>query len=480
MGAGVVGVTALAGGLLHGSIHADAGLIALGALAFLLLVPVAGFTITQIRVFDKGILLARTIEDAQAISATCTDAYATLFLAIRGVTAPPSQSRTRAAVRAPSREPAALDTPAPEEGAEDDDGEGEHAEAYPEGSFLAGLTAGQRKALLTAGRPCAYDGGEVLFREGQRAVQVIVILHGTVRVTVTRRGVVTVLASRGPGDLVGERAVSRLRARSATVTAYEPLRGVRLGAAEFLDLLNHHPAMLDVLERQLFARMTEAGPAPRLSGQNCSVLMADIVGFGDHRRTDADRSAVVDALYEAMEDVFEESGIAWEQCHDEDRGDGMLLVVPVAVPTARVVEPMTGLLAGRLRAYNAGATRARRLGLRMALDVGPVSENGHGVEGEAIINTARLIAAEPLTQGVARPGVDLGLIASRFVYDSVIRHQAEAAAYLPVDVRVKTYADRGWLRFYGAANRPTPGPGGARARSVRGGPGRTGPSRTRS
>ncbi|HEY3681985.1 MAG TPA: cyclic nucleotide-binding domain-containing protein [Streptosporangiaceae bacterium] len=443
----VAGSAALfSGGVaVHGAAHPGTTVIAL-ALVMAVLVPLIGFTAAHLLLLSKGRSLVRNPEDVRVLAEANARAFSGIILAFSGITAippatPPADppARPMLAGRTSPGEPSVL----PGATAIDD------TPRCKPGTFLGALTDAEHAGLRAISEPCAYGAGEVLFREGQRAAHVVVVLSGRARVTVTRRGATTSLAERGPGELVGERAVSRLRARSATVTAVGELKGLRIAAVAFGEYLSGHARVVDVLERQLFARMTEAGPPPRLTGQNCSVLMADIVGFGDRRRTDADRSSLVDTFYEAMEGVFEQTGIAWEQCHDEDRGDGILLIVPVAVPTARVVDPLVGMLAARLRAHNLGAPKPRRIRLRMALDVGPVAENEHGVEGEAIINAARLLAAEPLVQSVARPGIDLGFIASRFVHDSVIRHQKEAKAYHEVEVRVKTYEDRAWLRVYG-------------------------------
>ena len=433
------------GSVAHEIARPEIPLIVLFVVAILVLVPIAGFTVIQMRVLSKSLPLVQDTDEARALSDTFARSYSVFFLSIGGV------SPAQPAVAAPSRQLPDGTVPTSEStdlAVRKMTDEGGDERAYPVDSFLAGLSRPQREALWTMAEPCVYQPGDVLVRQGQRAAYVVVILRGHAQITVAQGGRTTDLARRGPGDLVGERAVSRLKARSATVTALEELRGLRIGATEFLAFLNRFAHAVDVLERQMFARMTESGPKPRLTGQNCSVFMADIVGFGDPIRTDADRSVLIRVFYKAMEDVFERAGIAWVRCHDEDRGDGVLLIVPSSIPTGDVVHPLVDMLATRLRQHNKRVPRAQRMRLRVALNVGPVTENEHGVEGEAIINTARLMEASQLKEAVTRPGVDLVLIASQYVFESVVRHLPQASAYRPVDVSVKKFQAQAWIRVY--------------------------------
>src|SRR5690348_12708168 len=62
------------------------------------------------------------------------------------------------------------------------------------------------------------------------------------------------------------------------------------------------------------------------AGQNCSVLLVDMVGFGDPQRTDPDRAYLRDVMYQLVKSAFVDSGIRWRTCYREDRGDGTLFV----------------------------------------------------------------------------------------------------------------------------------------------------------
>lgn len=195
----------------------------------------------------------------------------------------------------------------------------------------------------------------------------------------------------------------------------------------------------------------EADPKPALAlnGQTCPVFMSDIVGYGDPARTDADRDIMAKALYDMTETVFDEAAIAWDRCRKDDRGDGMLLIAPSDIPALSLVHPLPRRLADLLRAYNKAAPRAQRMRLRTALAVGPVTEkDNHRLSGETIIKTRRILDADPLRKGVVRSGICLGLIATQFVYDTVIKHEPKVTGFHEVDVEVKLFREKAWLRFY--------------------------------
>jgi CRP-like cAMP-binding protein len=66
-----------------------------------------------------------------------------------------------------------------------------------------------------------YSPGEVVFREGDAATFVLLVLTGKLEVFVERDGHNLVLTDTGPGAIVGELAVLCGAARSASVRANE-------------------------------------------------------------------------------------------------------------------------------------------------------------------------------------------------------------------------------------------------------------------
>jgi hypothetical protein len=191
---------------------------------------------------------------------------------------------------------------------------------------------------------------------------------------------------------------------------------------------------------------------PSWAGQNCTIVYTDVAGFSSPDRNDADRLDVRRAMYRALEEAFEDSGVPWDGCHIEDRGDGALIVVPAQVPTAAVIDPMLVSLGMRLRRHNQRSSGAVRVQLRVAVNVGPVMPDPPGVSGSSIITAARLLDARPLKDRLAMTGADLGVIVSRFVYESVIAQgpgYVKAAEYEQIICRVKKSDVEGWIHLHG-------------------------------
>ncbi|MBO2449542.1 cyclic nucleotide-binding domain-containing protein [Actinomadura barringtoniae] len=331
-------------------------------------------------------------------------------------------------------------------------------------TFWSSLTDAEQQHLLGRGRRADHPPGTVLCREDDPATDVMVILQGSAKITSDDQ----TLALRGPGDLLGERAVLTIRSRSATVIALEPVDLLVVPAEDFARFLNEQPHLGALLEQELYDRLSEQRvPAtlqrtsnePDWSGQMCSILFTDIASFNDPSRTDGDRKVIKAAMYDVLQSSFGESGVPWTSCHVEDRGDGALLIAPPSIPTAKLVDPLVSRLSAGLRTHNRRATAPVRLQLRVALHVGPVSRDGRGVAGESVSQTARLLDAPILKAELAEAGSDLGFIVSEFVYDSVVKHAPGAVdprAYRQVKVRVKETKAKAWIYLTADAAPNTP------------------------
>ncbi len=82
--------------------------------------------------------------------------------------------------------------------------------------------------------------GEVIFREGDEANAMYVVLAGEVEVTkASRNGVDARVAMLGPGDWFGEMSIVDIQPRSATVRAIAPSRLVRISSADLDSLYRH-------------------------------------------------------------------------------------------------------------------------------------------------------------------------------------------------------------------------------------------------
>lgn len=96
---------------------------------------------------------------------------------------------------------------------------------------------GYLATLLTVETPPA---GATLFREGEDANAMFVVINGEVEVLKkSKRGVEARVAVLGPGDWFGEMSIVDIQPRSATVRALAPSRLLRVSSAD-LDALYRH------------------------------------------------------------------------------------------------------------------------------------------------------------------------------------------------------------------------------------------------
>jgi Cyclic nucleotide-binding domain len=226
---------------------------------------------------------------------------------------------------------------------------------------------------------------------------VIVILSGRTKISVEENGREHILAERGPGQLVGERAALQISVRSANVIALETVQALVVRTGDFAAFISAHPTVLGIVESQLYDRSREdparyrpddiladlRGSYPHLlDGENCTVILSDVVGFGARARTDEDRRVIRESLFRMTHRVLQDLPDVWSW---DDRGDGLLTVVPPSVPTARIVQHLHRELPATLAEHNRAHPGSARIQLRVAINVGPVVTDTMGVSGEAII-----------------------------------------------------------------------------------------------
>ncbi len=340
-------------------------------------------------------------------------------------------------------------------------------------SFMDFLAPAERQAFTAVADERTFPQGAVIMREGDQSNHVMVIMDGWTRISVKDGGGERTLAERGPGLLVGERGARRLHARSATVTALGTVRVLVMKSGDFASFVSAHPAVSEFVENLIASypaveaadeepghrdpalaepvvqqRPSATSRPPQLTGENCSVLLTDVVAFSGAHRNAEDRRIVRLRAEEIMRTSLDP---LWDKCIVEDRGDGKLIVVPPAIPTARVIACLHRELPAELRKHNHTYGPPTRIRLRIAINVGPVTSDDFGLEGDAINRTARLIEAPAIKDTMNSTGAILGIIASTFVYDTAIRDAGESAVagkYKMVRVKVKQYQDSAWLRLF--------------------------------
>lgn len=105
-------------------------------------------------------------------------------------------------------------------------------------SFLAALSPEEAEAIRAHGVVRTYERGTALFHERQTSDRVHVVLSGRVKLSsVSEDGKESVLAIRGPGDLLGELSAIDDEPRSASATALEPVEALVVPAGDFRSFL---------------------------------------------------------------------------------------------------------------------------------------------------------------------------------------------------------------------------------------------------
>jgi len=179
-----------------------------------------------------------------------------------------------------------------------------------------------------------------------------------------------------------------------------------------------------------------------------AIVIVDVENFGDPARTNAHQLAVREEMYEALRQSFAQAGIGWDAGMAEDRGDGVLVLVPPEVPKSWLVSMVPARLAEMLAVHNAACAAQERIRLRMALHAGEVHRDAHGWAGVSLNRAFRLIDAPPCRAALRDPSAVVALIVSEWFYDEVVRHHpaAQPACFHQVHVAVKETSMTAWVR----------------------------------
>jgi tetratricopeptide (TPR) repeat protein len=176
-----------------------------------------------------------------------------------------------------------------------------------------------------------------------------------------------------------------------------------------------------------------------------AIVVVDVEGFGDPRRTNQHQVQIRDGLYRATQDAFGGAGIPWDSCDHEDRGDGIFILIPAEVPKSLLAESLPPALLAALKHHNSEHPGQQPVRLRVALHAGEVTYDEHGVTGASVNLAFRLLDAKGLKAALARSTGVLAVIVSSWFYEEVVRHTAVAGMYVPIPVTVKETAVTGWM-----------------------------------
>jgi hypothetical protein len=201
-------------------------------------------------------------------------------------------------------------------------------------------------------------------------------------------------------------------------------------------------------------RPADRTDSPPIGGQVCALVAVDIAEFTRLDRDEDVRMFMREELYRILEQAFDGSGIPWTACFREDRGDGVLVVVPPGIPAKGIIDPLPERLRSLIRRHNHVSCAAAHIQLRVAAHLGPVYHDGHGFVGTDVDFLFRMLDARPFKHALASTGADLALIVSDYIHRTIVsRHPSlvSPAAFWPLRFQVKSTRARAWAYIFSAA-----------------------------
>ncbi|WP_119726782.1 effector-associated domain 2-containing protein [Thermomonospora amylolytica] len=192
----------------------------------------------------------------------------------------------------------------------------------------------------------------------------------------------------------------------------------------------------------------------------CALFVCDVAGFTDRARPEHARERIRTELYGMLQESFERSGLPPESCYHEDRGDGVLVVLPPHLDPALLVHPLIDRLRGRLQRYDDLASEVARIRLRVALHLGRAKADAQGLVGADVDHAFRLLDAPQFKTELRESDALLGVLVSQALHDEVIRDAHDLIdpdLFRPLPVSNKGTETTGWLRLCGRPRQVAPG-----------------------
>ena len=119
--------------------------------------------------------------------------------------------------------------------------------------------------LLSDFKPVGFQPGGVLIKAGEEGSGVWVIATGRVEVTTQQNDETVLLATLGPGDVVGEISLIKGQKTSANVTAREKVGALFLDKEKFMEVTADNPNFSDWIENMSQERLDEMSQMSQLA-----------------------------------------------------------------------------------------------------------------------------------------------------------------------------------------------------------------------
>ncbi|RSM70395.1 hypothetical protein DL991_37695 [Amycolatopsis sp. WAC 01375] len=180
-----------------------------------------------------------------------------------------------------------------------------------------------------------------------------------------------------------------------------------------------------------------------------TIVVVDLRSFSKLRNPD--QIAARRQLYGLLADAFTAGGVDWKLCAHEDRGDGVLVIVPTETPRAVLLGPVLTEFAHRVES-------AERLPsgwacqVRVAVQAGEVHQDENGFVGSDVNHAFRLVDSDVLREALSTTDRRCAVLVSDVLYQATVRHgydQIDPNAFHCTVVHVKDVTATAWLSIPG-------------------------------
>jgi NTP-dependent ternary conflict system VMAP-like protein len=188
-----------------------------------------------------------------------------------------------------------------------------------------------------------------------------------------------------------------------------------------------------------------------LTTTNRTIVLVDVASFTDPSRRMPHQTAVRNGVYEALKGAFTDVGVDWDSVHHEDRGDGVMILVPATVPAISLADPLLDRVLAALREHNAIHVPEASIRLRLVLHSGQVRLDEVGASGLALNFAFRLLDAPVVKRQLQESRGILAVVASEDFYRDVITQYPAAAEsdYQRIHAEREGFSSGAWLRVLG-------------------------------
>jgi tetratricopeptide (TPR) repeat protein len=184
-------------------------------------------------------------------------------------------------------------------------------------------------------------------------------------------------------------------------------------------------------------------------GVHRAIVAFDVEGFSS--RTDLHQGAARRNLYESLQQGFTEAGIPWDACDtSQDRGDGVLVLVPPDIDHVCLVDQLPHRLAAAVRRNNAIYAAEAHIRLRMAVHAGRIDFDDQGIVGHTVNLVCRMLDAPVLKAVLAASRGVFSLMVSDWFFRQIVQPDPALRpdTYTGVPIGVKEESQTGaWIRL---------------------------------